>query len=345
MTSEVTPARTKPKSADHLLWDIFFSFWATPAVLVAHDMKLFTLLGERPRTLAEVCASLGTPERSTEVLLHTNITFGLIAQHRNKYRLTAVAAEYLDERSPINLGGYLNFLVGNHALWSVANLKKAVLTNSPQVGGGKDFFSDPEMQKAFAQGFTKAMYAHSIGSALVWPNKVDLSKQRKLLDIGGGSGAQTVGVLLRWRKLTGIVLDTPPVIAEARQYVDPYGLGDRIVLHAADMFTDPFPEADVHLYGDILHDWPKDKGALLVQKSFESLPPGGKIILREVLSNDAKSGPLGAAAYNVNMLLATMGGQYSKREMTSLLKEAGFRGVEIGAAAAGYRSLITARKG
>jgi len=344
MSSQLVPARTKPRTDDHPLWNIIFSFWATPAMLVAHDLKLFTLLGERPRTLSEVCASLGTPERSTEVLLHTNMTFGLIAQHKRKYRLTAVAAEYLDERSPINLGGYLDFLVANHGLWSVASLKKAVVTNSPQVGGGKDIFTDPEMQKAFARGFTKAMYAHSIGSALVWPASVELSKHRKLLDVGGGSGAQTVGALLRWRKLTGIVLDTPPVIAEASQYIEPYELGDRIVLHSADMFTDPFPAADVHLYGDILHDWPKDKGALLVRKSFASLPSGGMIILREVLSNDSGSGPLPAAAYNVNMLLATTGGQYSKREMTSLLREAGFRGVEIRSATAGYRSLITARK-
>jgi len=344
MSVEFTPARSKPKTDDHLIWNLIFSFWATPAVLVAHDLKLFTFLGERSRTLGEVCAALGTSERSTKVLLQANVTFGLIAERHGKYKLTPVATEYLDEGSPINLGGYLNFLVANHGLWSVASLKKAVLTNSPQAGGGKDFFTDPEMQRAFARVFTKAMYSHSIGSALVWPDKVDLSKHRKLLDIGGGSGAQTVGALLRWRKLTGIVLDTPPVIAEAQQYIEPYKLGDRIVLHAADMFTDPFPEADVHLYGDILHDWPKEKGALLVRKSFESLPSGGMIILREILSNDAKSGPIPAAAYDVDILLVTMGGQDSKREMTSLLKESGFRGIEIRPAAAGYRNLITARK-
>jgi hypothetical protein len=344
MNLEFKPARAKPKTDDHLIWDLIFSFWATPALLVAHDLKLFTLLGARPRTLSEVCTSLRTPERSTRVLLQANVTFGLIVERRGTYKLTPVAAEYLDEKSPINLGGYLNFLVANHGLWSVASLKKAVLSNSAQAGGGKDLFSDPKMQKAFARVFTKAMYAHSIGSALQWPDKVDLSKHRKLLDIGGGPGAQTIGALLRWRKLTGIVLDTPPVIEEAHQYVDPYKLGDRIRLHAADMFTDPFPEADVHLYGDILHDWPRDKGVLLMRKSFESLPSGGMIILREILSNDDKSGPRAASAYDVDMLLVTMGGQYSKGEMKALLKQSGFRGIEIGPATTGYRNLITARK-
>jgi hypothetical protein len=344
MSSEVTPARERPQSNDHAVWDIIFSFWGAPALLVAHDLKLFTLLGEKDRTLAEVCLALGTPQRSTEALLRMNVAFGLVDEVDGRYGLTPVAAEYLDERSPINLGGYLNFLVANHGLWSVASLKKAVLTNSPQVGGGKDFFSDPEMQKAFARVFTKAMYAHSIGSALEWPDTVDLSKHRVLLDVGGGSGAQTVGALLRWPSLTGIVLDTPAVCGEAERYLAPYGLSGRIRIHPADMFTDPFPSADVHLYGDVFHDWARDKGEFLARKSFEALPSGGKILLREVLFNDAKSAPVAAAAYTVNMLLATTGGQYSASEMTSLLGQAGFREVEIGSPKSGYRSLIVARK-
>lgn len=343
MSSEVSPAPAQSGTDDRAIWDVICAFWGAPALLVAHDLKLFTLLGEKPRTLDEVCAALGTPERSTEVLLQMNVAFGFVKVCDGAYGLTPVAAEYLDEKSPVNLGGYLDFGVANHQLWSMESLKKAVLTNSPQVGG-KDLFSTPEAQKAFAKALTKAMHAHSIGAALQWPDKVDLSKHRVLLDIGGGSGAQTVGVLLRWPNLRGIVLDTPSVTAEAQQYVEPYHLGDRIELHAADMWTDPFPQADVHLFGDIFHDWPKERGEFLARKSFEALAPGGKIILREVLFDDDKTGPVAAAAYSVNMLLVTLGGQYSKNEMHSLLYQTGFRHVKISPPAAGYRSLIIAEK-
>lgn len=343
MSSEASPAKVKPRIDDRAIWDVICAFWGAPALLLAHDLKLFTLLADKPKTLAEVCARLETPERSTEVLLQMNVALGFVDTRDGAYGLTPVAAEYLDEESPVNLGGYLDFLVANHKLWSVESLKKAVVTNSPQVGG-KDLFSTPEAQKAFAKVFTKAMYAHSIGSALEWPDKVDLSKHRVLLDIGGGSGAHAVGALLRWPNLRGIVLDTPPVTAEAQQYVGRYSLGDRIELHAADMWGDPFPQADVHLYGDILHDWPKERGEFLVRKSFESLPLGGKIILREVLFDDEKRGPVAAAAYSVNMLLVTLGGQYSKSEIDSLLHQTGFRDVKINPPAAGYRSLILAQK-
>jgi len=343
MSSETPPASAKPRSKDHAIWDVVCAFFGAPALLVAHDLKLFTLLGEKPLTLAEACAALATPERSTEVLLQMNVAFGFVDMRDGRYGLTPVAAEYLDEKSPVSLAGYLDFAVAHHKLWSMESLKKAVLTNSPQVGG-TDLFSTPEAQKTFAKDFTKAMYAHSIGSALEWPEQVDLSKHRMLLDIGGGSGAQTVGVLLRWPNLRGTVLDTPPVIAETPGYVGRYNLGDRIDLRVGDMWTDPFPQADVHLYGDIFHDWPKERGEFLARKSFAALPPGGKIILREVLFDDDKRGPVAAAAYGVNMLLVTLGGQYSKGEMDSLLRQVGSRDVTIRPPGAGYRSLVIAQK-
>lgn len=339
-----TVSVSKPQSDDHAVWDIIFAFWGSPALLVAHDLKLFTLLGEMPRTVQEVCRALNIQPRPAGVLLEMLAAFGLVNARDGVFALTPASKEYLDGNSPISLGGYLDFLVANHKLWSVENLKNAVLQNSPQIGGSKDVFSDPGTLKAFAKVFTRAMYAHSIGSALTWPEAVDLSQARVLLDVGGGSGAQSVGVLLQWPHLKGIVLDTSPVAAEAAQYISRFPLGDRIRTVAADMFTDPFPEADVHLYGDIWHDWPREKGELLARKSFESLPRGGKIILREVLYNDERTGPVAAAAYSVDMLLVTMGGQYSRKEMKSLLENAGFRDVQIGAPGAGYRSLITAQK-
>jgi hypothetical protein len=338
MSASASSAISKPRSDDHAIWDLIFAFWGSPALLVAHDLKLFSLLGERPQRLEEVCAALKIEPRPASVLLEMLTAFGLVEAREGVFALTAVSKEYLDEKSPISLGGYLDFLTANHKLWSVETLKNAVLKNSPQVGGNKDVFSDPEVMKAFAKVFTRAMYAHSIGSALTWPETL------VLLDVGGGSGAQTVGVLLQWPHLKGIVLDTPPVAAEATQYISRFPLGDRISTVAADMFKDPFPEADVHLYGDIWHDWPREKGEFLAKKSYASLPAGGRIVLREVLYNDDRTGPVAAAAYGIDMLLVTMGGQYSRKEMKSLLEDAGFHDVQIGAAGAGYRSLITARK-
>jgi hypothetical protein len=341
VTLETLP---QPTVGDHNVWDVIFQFWGSPALLVAHDLQLFALLGERPRTLQEICDARNLQPRAAEALIAMNAAFGFIESHDGRYALTQVASQYLDDASPLTLGPYLDFLVKNAHIWSFDTLKRAVLTNSPQMAGGKDLFSTPEAQRAFAHVFTRAMYAHSVGAAASWPDAVNLASGQTLLDIGGGSGVHTVGALIRWPNLTGIVLDTPPVVAEAERHVARFGLGARLTLQAADMWTDPFPPADVHFYGDILHDWPRAKGAFLARKSFDALPSGGTIVLREVLFDDTKAGPLPAAAYSLNMLLVTQGAQYSARELTTVLHDAGFRNIEVHNPGAGYRNIVVAHK-
>ena len=113
-----------------------------------------------------------------------------------------------------------------------------------------------------------------------------------MLDVGGGSGAHSIGALLRWPNLQGIVLDRPPVCEVAREYAIQQGLGDRLVTQVADMWHDPYPAADLHFYGMIFHDWPAEQCRFLARKSFEHLPAGGQILVHEMLFNDERTGEL-----------------------------------------------------
>jgi cyclopropane fatty-acyl-phospholipid synthase-like methyltransferase len=172
---------------------------------------------------------------------------------------------------------------------------------------------------------------------------IDLSGASVLLDIGGGSGAHAIGAVQRWPRLLAIVFDLPPVCQVAEGYVARYGLQECIKTHAGDMWSDPFPAADVHFYADIFHDWPEEKCRLLAQKSFDSLESGGRIVLHELLYRDDKAGPYPAAAYSGAMLLWTEGRQRSGRELWAMLADAGFRDVTI-QPTTGYWSVVTAEK-
>jgi hypothetical protein len=62
-----------------------------------------------------------------------------------------------------------------------------------------------------------------------------------------------------------------------------------------------------------------------------------------MLYNDAKTGPLSAAAYGLALLLWTEGKKYSGRELSALLAEAGFTDIEV-KPTWGYWSIVTGRK-
>jgi hypothetical protein len=93
----------------------------------------------------------------------------------------------------------------------------------------------------------------------------------------------------------------------------------------------------------IYHDWPPEKCRVLTQKSFESLVSGGRIILHEMLYQDEKTEPFAVAAVNIGMLLWTEGQQFSGREWSAMLAEAGFMDIEV-KPTFGYWSIVTDRK-
>ncbi len=108
-----------------------------------------------------------------------------------------------------------------------------------------------------------------------------------------------------------------------------YGVADRISTQSADFFTDPYPDADLHFYGMIFHDWPPERCRFFARKSFDSLPAGGRIVVHEMLFNDDRTGPFPVAAVNVDMLVAMPGQQYSGREISAMLKTAGFGKIQV----------------
>ena len=337
------PEIRKPREDDRPLWDIIFSMSVGPAVLVAYDLKLFPLLGKRPRPLSEICAALGIAPRPAESLLALCAAAGLIVLREGRYGLSPLAEDYLLEASPTFFGGYLDLKIENQALYTHASLKQAVLSDFPPVYGGRGLFQTHDDQDVLAAGFTRAMHATSMAPALAWPELIDLSANRLLLDVGGGSGAHAIGAVRRWPDLEAIIFERPNVCAVAGEYIAQYGLGERIRTECADMWSDPFPAADLHFYSMIYHDWPPEQCRFLAQKSFRSLAPGGRVIIHEMLYNDDKTGPCAAAAFSVTMLLMTTGRQYSGKELTDMLAGAGFIDLEV-KPAFGYWSLVTGGK-
>ncbi len=344
MNEKASPAIQSPKMDDKPIWDILSGIFAYPAVLVSHDLKLFSLLAEKPRTLPEVCDALGIASRPTAALLSVNASLGLVRLENNLYSLTPVAENYLVESSPTSFSGFLDLHISNYSMYSVESLKKAVLTNSPQAYGGEDYVKSHEEESAQARTFTLGMHGLSMGAALAWPEAVDLSEYRLMLDIGGGSGAHTIGATQRWPELQAIVLDSLPKVREiAEEIIERHGLQNRVKTQVFDYWKDSFPSADLHFISNNYQGWPPEKCRVLTQKSFESLKPRGRIIIHEILFNDDKTGPLAAAAFNIVMLLWVTGQQYSGRELSEMLTEAGFAEVEV-KPTFGYWGIVTGRK-
>ena len=181
------------------------------------------------------------------------------------------------------------------------------------------FFSNPEKMRTFLLG----MHGFGVLSSPQVAAAFDLSRFRRLVDLGGATGHLAIAARERYPQLRAALFDLPPVVQFAREQA-----AGRIELIAGDFFADELPEADLYALGRILHDWSEDKIHTLLRKIFERLPAGGGLLIAEKLLAADKSGPVSAQMQSLNMLICTEGKERTLEEYEALLRTAGFAEVQ-----------------
>src|SRR5262249_7804734 len=151
--------------------------------------------------------------------------------------------------------------------------------------------------------FWEAMHSLSTMTARKLGEAVDFGHFRRLLDIGGGSGADDIRPCKQYGAPRAALVCLPPVAAIAAGEGAEAGLTERIETAAGSFFAQLPGDRDVHLLSMILHDWDEAKNRALLRRSFEALPSGGTVVISELLVNDEKTGPAPAALMSLNMLI------------------------------------------
>ncbi len=311
--------------------DLIQAFRRSKTMFAAVSLGIFDRLGSGPADATTLAQELGADADALERLLDSCAALGLLEKQGAVYSNSPVATAYLTRSSPNTLAGYI--LYSDRALYPLwGNLEAAIRdgTNRWAQTFGRDasifehFFRTEEARRDFLSGM------HGFGQ-LSSPAVIaafDLSRFRRLVDLGGGTGHLALAACARYPQLQGAIFDLPAVIATAREYVGRGPSGCGIALIVGDFFTDPLPEADIFTLGRVLHDWSEDKIRTLLRKVWERLPSGGALLVAEMLLNDKKSGPVPALMQSLSMLVCTEGKERTLAEYTALLQEAGFAQVE-----------------
>ena len=127
-------------------------------------------------------------------------------------------------------------------------------------------------------------------------------------------------------RLTGIGFDLPVVAPIFEEYVNSFGLANRLRFQPGSFFSDPLPAADVLVMGHILHDWDLEEKRALIAKAYKALPKGGAFLVFEALIDDDRSENAFGLLMSLNMLIETPGGfDYTGKDCSTWMRQAGFR--------------------
>jgi acetylserotonin N-methyltransferase len=314
--------------------ELIDAFRRSKTMFAAVSLGVFEALHNGPSDASTLAARLPGPATATEALerlLDACVGLELLAKREGVYSNRPVAETYLCDHSPRSLTGYV--LYSNEALFPMwAHLEDAIREGAPrwtQTFGWEGsifdhFFKTGDRRRHFLRGM------HGFGQLSSGPVAAafDLSRFRRMADLGGATGHLAIAACERYPQLHAAVFDLPDVIAMARDYVAASPARGRIELIGGDFFRDDLPPADLYSLGRILHDWPEERIRGLLSKIYAALPAGGALLVAEKLLDDDKSGPAPAHLQSLNMLVCTEGKERSLAEYTALLVPAGFASVE-----------------
>jgi SAM-dependent methyltransferase len=152
--------------------------------------------------------------------------------------------------------------------------------------------------------------------------EVDLSSRKKILDLGGGSGAYSIVAALTHPDITAVVLDLAPVVEVAREFIAENGVADRVTAEVCDFTRDPFPRgADIILMNSNLP---------VIDKAFAALEPGGEMfICGEMIADDWRGPLIPAMCGLMGVTSNTNAWAHSISDCIGYFEDAGFEDVLV----------------
>lgn len=307
------------------------SFWSSKTFLSAIELGLFTELAAGGKDALHLQQKLGLHPRSARDFLDALVALGMLNRRDGIYSNTAEADLYLDRSKPTYIGGVLE--MANSRLYPCwGKLTEALRTGEPQNEVKKDgstfeaLYSDP----ARLRQFLSAMTGLSRGIGRMLALKFSWEDYRTFVDVGAAQGAVAVQIAMQHPHLTGGGFDLPPVGPIFEQYVESFGLAERLSFYPGNFFSDPLPQADVLIMGHILHDWNLDEKRCIISNAYQALPAGGALLVFDTIIDDERRRNVFGLLMSLNMLIETQGGfDYTGRECISWLREAGFSETKI----------------
>ncbi|MCA3510714.1 MAG: SAM-dependent methyltransferase [Rhodobacter sp.] len=158
----------------------------------------------------------------------------------------------------------------------------------------------------------------------------DLSGVRRLLDVGGGTGAFLAAAGARYPSLELALFDLPAVVGPARARFAAAGMAGRVTILPGSFRDDPIPAgADAISLVRVLYDHTDETVAALLAAVFAALPRGGRLIISEPMSGGDRPDAITDTYFAFYTLAMGTGRTRSGARLAELVTAAGFDAVTI----------------
>jgi SAM-dependent methyltransferase len=304
------------------IFQLATAFMRSKHLFAASELGVFSALGAGPRTLAQLADELRVPPRTLRIVVDAVTALGLLTREGEAYRNGEVAQTFLSGRGPADMRAFMRFFD------RLSYVRWTTLGESVRLGRGVSgaFKFTPEEQELFSKGVAGATDAHAHALAASY----DFGQQRRILDLGGGTGNFLTAILARHPDLLGTLFELPGAAAVAREQLAAHPHGRQISVVGGDFFKDPLPGGhDAVLLAHVIHVLPADRDVELLRLARHAVLPGAKLLIVDFWTNATHTEPLEAALMAGEFLVTGGEGDvYSVEQAQEWMRQTGWRFLE-----------------
>ncbi len=330
---------TRRKLSPDVLRKQAYGFQPSRILLTAFELGIFTALGSGERSSNQVAAGLRTDPRATDRLMNALCAMELLTKKKGKFRNAPLADRFLVDGKPERMSGLM------HAanLWHTWGTLTEAVRRGTSVLGRRPV---GERDQDWLTSFIEAMHYRAVRQAGAVVGAMDLAGVKRVLDVGGGSGAYAMAFAGRKRGIHATVFDLPDVIRLTRSYLEEGGFTENVETVAGDYRTDDLgSDFDLVFLSAIIHSNSAVENRKLIRKCSGALRQKGRVVVQDFIMDEDRTTPPDGAFFALNMLVGTEAGDtYTESEVGSWMAEAGLTRIRRKETSFGVSQIIGSRK-
>ena len=282
-------------------------------LFAAVDYGIFDLLS-KPKTADQVSEEIKTDSRLTEKFLNALVALNFIHKIENQYSNTKLAETFLVRKSPFYQGTL--FEMKKRGLTDWQRISDALKNGGIKTGTENKSIIDRTFIVGHAEMAITGVMQRAVDVISALP---EFKRAKKLLDLGGGHGLYSIALHQLKPELEVVLFDLPHVTEIAKEYLEQYGMSNKIKFIAGD-----FTEDDIGNGYDIVFASDVTISGIL-KKVYDALNENGVLIYRRWTINDDRTSPLTSVLFDFMLTMTRSEHRvYTLGEYIHLLEDTGF---------------------
>lgn len=313
--------KNHPEFTPESLGEYVRNFQKSRVLLTGIELNIFSVLDEKPLLSAEVAKKIKTDAHATDRLMNAFVALGFLTKTKNKFKNTKFSSNYLVIGKPDHMAGLMHS-AGMWYTWT---------TLTECVRKGTSVFERPKLinnrDSKWLDAFISAMHYRAWKQAPDIVKLIDLKNIKRVMDLGGGSGAFAMAFTDAGKDITSTVYDLPNILPITKRFIKQHGYGKKVDLFAGDYNKNELPKNyDLIFISAVVHINSYQGNVALMKKCARSLNPGGMIVIQDHVMNEDRTSPAPGAMFALNMLVGTeYGDTYTEKEMKEWFSKAGIK--------------------